>query len=161
MDSTDELTAYHESGHALVAVLLGAQVRALTITPDRDEGPDRSGETQVEWPRGTYSEKELAKNNVLISLAGPVAEMIYRGEPFHPATIPEWAGDWKDAWRIAASLVPDERKRLAYLEQVTRDLYETLSRDQHWAALAALVDNLQAHEWMETAEVEAIVAAWI
>ena len=160
-DSTEEFTAYHESGHALVAVLVGARVRALTITPDRDDGPSRSGETQVQWPEGVYSESELARNNILISLAGPVAEMIFRSEPFHPATIPEWAADWRDAWRIAAGLVPDEKKRLAYLEQTTRDLHKILSRDQHWAALGALVDNVQAHQWLEAEEVEEIVSAWI
>ncbi len=161
IDSSEEFTAYHESGHALVAVLVGARVRALTITPDRDDGPNRTGETQIQWPVGIYSEKEIAKNNVLISLAGPVAEMIYRSEPFHPATIPEWAADWREAWRIAETLVADEKKRLAYLEQVTRELHEILSRDQHWAALSALVDNLQAHEWMEAEVVEEIVSAWI
>ncbi|MFK7770131.1 MAG: M50 family metallopeptidase [Mariniblastus sp.] len=160
-DSLEDLTAYHESGHALVAILVGARVKALTISPDYDDGPNRFGEAQVEWPAGTYSKKEFAKNNIFVCLAGPVAEMIFRSEPFHPATVPEWSSDWNEAWEIAESLVPDKSKRMAFLEQTTRDLHEILSREQHWAALAALVDNLQAHEWLEWEEIEDIVSAWI
>jgi ATP-dependent Zn protease len=32
-----ELTAYHEVGHALMALLLGGKVRLATIKPDNDD----------------------------------------------------------------------------------------------------------------------------
>ena len=35
-----EISAYHEAGHAFVAVYVGARVRSVTIAPDRDDGPD-------------------------------------------------------------------------------------------------------------------------
>jgi len=34
-----ELIAYHEAGHALMAVLLGGKVQQVTIEPENDEGP--------------------------------------------------------------------------------------------------------------------------
>ena len=98
---------------------------------------------------------------VLVALAGPVAEMIHRGEPFHPGIIPEWAADWQEAWRVAAPLYPDQRQRLAYLERATTQLYRLLYRDDHWAALAAIVDHLVAHEWLEGEDVHEIVSHWM
>ena len=58
-------------------------------------------------------------------------------------------------------MVPAERKRLAYLEQTTGQLYRLLDRDDHWAALAAIVDNLLAHETLEGEEVEDIMRQWL
>ena len=95
------------------------------------------------------------------ALAGPVAEMIHSGEPYHPGFVAEWAADWKLAWEAATSLISSERKRLAYLEQTTARLYRLLEREDHWAALAAIVDNLLAHETLEAEEVEDIVGQWL
>jgi len=58
-------------------------------------------------------------------------------------------------------LVPAERKRLAHLEQATAQLYRLLDRDDHWAALGAIVDNLLAHETLEGEEVEDIMRQWL
>jgi len=62
-----ELIAYHEAGHALIAILLGAQVKQVTIDPDNDDGPERQGDTQIRWRRSS-SEKEFAQNVVQVSL---------------------------------------------------------------------------------------------
>ena len=42
-----ELTAYHEAGHAFVAISVGVNVRSVTIRPDDDDGPERFGDTQA------------------------------------------------------------------------------------------------------------------
>jgi len=156
-----ELSAYHEAGHAFMAIYVGARVRSLTTDPDRDDGPDRYADTQVEWPLDQFSQRELQEKAVMVALAGPVAEMIHTGEPYHPGFVAEWASDWKVAWQAAALLIPDERPRLKYLEQTTVRLYRLLDREDHWAALAAIVDNLLAHETLEGEQVEDIVAAWL
>ena len=111
-----EIIAYHEAGHALMAVLLGGKVQQVTIDPDDDDGPARQGDTQVVWRRSGVNDKEFAKMAVQVSLAGPVAEMIYSGDPFHPGLVAEWAADWQEAWKVAEPLYPDERQRLEYLE---------------------------------------------
>jgi ATP-dependent Zn protease len=156
-----ELIAYHEAGHALIAVLLGGEVRLVTIEPDNDDGPDRQGDTQVLWRRSGVSEKEFAKKVVQVSLAGPVAEMIYSGDPYHPGLVVEWSADWRDAWEAAVLLHPGEQQRLQYLEQVSIRLYHRLKQDDMWAALASLADNLLAHETLEREQVEEIVGQWI
>jgi len=156
-----EISAYHEAGHAFMAIYVGARVRSVTIEPDWDDGPKRYADIQVEWPLGQFTEQELHQNSVLVALAGPVAEMIHSGEPYHPGFVAEWAADWKLAWEAAALLLPHERKRLAYLEQITARLYQLLNQERHWAALAAIVDNLLAHETLEGDEVEGIVRQWL
>ena len=156
-----ELIAYHESGHALMAVLLGGKVQQVTIEPDDDDGPARQGDTQVVWRRSGVSDKEFAKMAVQVSLAGPVAEMIYSGDPYHPGLVAEWAADWQDAWKVAGPLYPDERQRLEYLEQVSIQLYHRLKADDLWAALAAVADNLLAHETLDSEQAAEIVGEWL
>lgn len=155
-----ELTAYHEAGHALVAVYVGARVRSITLEPDWDDGPERYGDTQIEWRRGQLSERAFRERAVLVALAGPVAEMIHRGEPLHPGQVAEWADDWRQAWEAASLLVPDVQKRLAYLEQATREIYRLLDNEMAWATLAVIVDHLLAHETLEGEMVEEILADW-
>lgn len=156
-----ELTAYHEAGHALMAHLLGGKVKQVTIEPDHDDGPDRHGDTQVLWRRSKLSEKELAQKTVQVCLAGPVAEMIYSGDPFHPGLVPEWAADWQCAWESALPLHRGERQRLEYLEQISIQLYHRLKADDLWSVLASLADHLLAHETLDSEQVEEILEEWL
>ncbi|MGC3969724.1 MAG: hypothetical protein QM775_21050 [Pirellulales bacterium] len=156
-----DLLAFHEVGHALVAHLLGGEVQCVTIKPDRDDGPRREGDTQVLWRRSRMTEKEFARTSVQVSLAGPVAEMIYSGEPYHPGLVAEWAADWSEAWQAAALLHSDEKRRLRYLEDTSIELYHRLKSDDYWSALAALADHLLAHETLEAEQVEEIVGEWL
>jgi ATP-dependent Zn protease len=157
----EEISAYHESGHALVAISVGARVRSVTIEPEWDDGPRRHADIQVEWPNARRADRKQSEKLVLVALAGPVAEMLHTGDPYHPGLIAEWADDWRLAWEAAAGPYPDERARLAYLERTTADLHRWLSRDDRWAALAAIVDELVAHETLEGDEVHEIVRQWL
>ena len=156
-----ELVAYHEAGHALAAHLLGGEVRSVTIEPDRDDGPRRDGDTQVVWRRSRMSEKDWARTTVQVCLAGPVAEMLYSGDPYHPGLVAEWAADWQEAWQAAAPLHVDERRRMQYLEDESIRLYHRRKEEPAWSALAAIADNLLAHETLEAEQVEEIVAEWL
>jgi hypothetical protein len=156
-----ELIANHEAGHALMALVLGAEVRLVTIEPDNDDGPERQGDTQVVWRRASFHEKEYATRAVKVCLAGPVAEMIYSGDPYHPGLIAEWSADWREAWAAAESLHPGERARLRYLEEVSIQLYHRLKHDDVWAAIASLADHLLAHETLEGEQVVDIVGQWL
>lgn len=156
-----EIIAYHEAGHALMAHLLGGEIEHVTIDPDNDDGPSRQGDTRVRWRRSRISDKEFAQITVQVSLAGPVAEMIYSGDPYHPGLVAEWAADWHEAWEAAVLLHRDERARLKYLEDVSIRLYHRLKGDDLWPALASLADHLLAHEMLEGEQVEEIVAEWL
>jgi ATP-dependent Zn protease len=152
-----EETAYHECGHAWVAAYLGGSVRSLTIEPDRDDGPQRFGDTQIVWRRDQMTAKEYHNKLVLVALAGPVAEMIYRGQPLHPGFVAEWAHDWQHAWEAAAPILPNQRQRLAFLEEAARQLHQLLSHEEHWTAIAMLADNLLAHETLEAEEIREVL----
>lgn len=156
-----EIVAYHEAGHVLMALLLGGKVKHVTIEPDDDDGPAREGDTQVLWRRAGISETEFAKKVVQVSLAGPVAEMIYSGDPYHPGLVAEWAADWREAWEAAMALHPGERQRLEYLEQISIQLYHRMKGDELWPALAALADNLLAHETLDQEQIEEIADEWL
>jgi ATP-dependent Zn protease len=152
-----ELIAYHEAGHALMAHLLGGQIQLVTIAPDDDDGPRRSGDAQIVWRRSRMSDREFAAKSVQVHLAGPVAEMIYSGEPYHPAFIAEWSADWEGALAAAEVLFPDEQKRMTYVELAVAVLHRQLQGDDLWPALAALADNLLAHETLDREQVEEVL----
>lgn len=160
MRVSDEI-AYHEAGHAFMAVYVGARVRSITIEPDWDDGPRRSGDAQIEWRRSQLSPRAMSEKSVLVALAGPVAEMIHRCEPYHPGFVAEWAADWHMAWDAITPWIADERRRLEYLEQATVGLYQLLHQDSSWDAIAALVDELTAHETLDGDDVEEIVRRWL
>ncbi|QDV55611.1 hypothetical protein [Rosistilla oblonga] len=156
-----EISAYHEAGHAMMAMIAGARILSVTIEPDWDDGPQRHADIQIQWPTERFDSRELSEKLAMVALAGPAAEMIHTGDPYHPGLIAEWKSDWELAWEAAAPRFPDPRKRLAYLEQITARAYRILAQDDFWAALATIVDNLLAHETLEGEEVEEIVQQWI
>lgn len=165
MDDELEPTAYHEAGHAFVAAYAGGRVLSVTIAPDWDDGPERFGDTQVAWSRSQFTEKQLAEKLVLVALAGPVAEMVYRGDPLeglrHPALVAEWSHDWRQAWDEGAAAVPDERRRTRWLEGQVVGLHGLLSDDTHWEAIAGVADHLLAHETLEAEEFAEVVSTWL
>ncbi len=144
-----------------MATCLGARVLSVTIDPDNDDGPERFGDTQIEWDRHRFDRREFYEKLVLVALAGPVAEAIHRQEEFHPGFVAEWADDWQQAWKAAAELVSEQKPRLRYIEKMTAQLYHELNQDHAWAALAAIVDHLLAHERLEGEEIDDIVATWL
>ncbi len=160
-DDDPELTAYHEAGHVLMAVHVGARVESVSIAPDWDDGPKRHGDTAIAWPGGRMTEREFAEKSVCVALAGPVAEMIYRQEPLHPGFVAEWAADWQDAWQAASPLIVDERRRLDFLEKTTIEVQQLFDQDEYWAALAAIADELLAHERLDGDLIDDVVGIWL
>jgi hypothetical protein len=140
-----------------LAHLLGARVLGVTIEPDRDDGPARYGDASILWPARRWSTRDLNLRCVRVALAGPVAEMIHRGEPLHPGFVPEWSQDWRVAWEYAGQLVADERARTRFLEDTTRQLHAMLRQDEHWHRLACIVDHLLAHETLDEEQLAEIL----
>jgi len=156
-----ELTAYHEAGHALIAHYLGGRVQRVSIETEWDEDLRHEGDTEVLWPAGRMTGSEFREAGVLVALAGPVAEMLYSGEPYHPALVAEWANDWDEATRLASEFIPTDELRMKYLETQTRRLWKLLDDEPLWSALAALSDELLAHETLDGEQVTETLSVWL
>ncbi|MFT5303049.1 MAG: ATP-dependent Zn protease [Mariniblastus sp.] len=159
MEEIETLTAYHESGHAVISVLMGGQVDEVSISPPDDDGPNRYGHTITRWPAMTR--EKLIAAEICVSLAGPVAEMLYVDEIRLISDVPEWAADWFRASQIAV----DELATLGLAERLLVDCQNRIERlfDQQnaWAAVGAVADELLAHETLEREQVDDVVSFWL
>lgn len=154
----DEETVYHEAGHAYMAHRCGARVELITVEPLGLDGPDRYGSTTIVWPTPDPLQAPWLRRMIQVALAGPVAEMIYRQEPWHPALVPEWAEDWATAWQLAERVAPQPQRRLQLLERLSSELHAILFLDEHWHGIATLADHLSAHETLEADQLTHIFA---
>ena len=100
------------------------------------------------------------QTEILAILAGPVAEMVYRDEPRHPAVFGPWKYDWDQAWQAAALIWADEKQRTRGLENLILELRQKIRMDPVWAAIAALADELVAHESLDEERVEEVLSFW-
>ena len=118
----DPATAYHEAGHAVVALALGRPVHKVSILPSRD----KLG--WCEYKKGVFRPSEdWLEREVLIALAGMAAEARHTGTYAR-----EEAG--RDL-KFARSLL--ERRLLAKVEAMLGD-------DETWAAVEAVAAALLA-----------------
>ena len=157
----ETLTAYHESGHAVIAYALGGTVQGMQLGGEADEWlPARFGDCRIQWGRVDPDLDWQRKREILTILAGPVVEMVYRDEPFHPAFFAPWKHDWEQAWRTATPMWTDEKQRMAALETIIVELRRQVQMERVWAAIAALADELLAHEVLEEESVEDILGFW-
>lgn len=157
----DSLTAYHEAGHAVIGFVLGGQIESVGLYAEADDWlPERFGDCLVNWGRVDANANWQIQRELLTILAGPVAEMIYRGEKLHPATFPPWQHDWQWAWERSAMLIRDPKRRTEFLEAVIGWLHHHMVDDQCWAAIAAVSDELLAHEYLEAEQLADTLEFW-
>ena len=154
-----EVTAYHEAGHAVMAVVLGAKVIHASIEPPDDDGLARTGESIVQWPAGNAQAIEAAEMKV--SLAGPVVERIYTGDVREICEIPEFAADWSRATQSSQSLTSSITQCAQLLRQTEASIRDFFDDDNHWAAIGATADELLAHETIEHITLVNVVSFWI
>ena len=161
-DDEETLTAYHEAGHAVIGYALGAEIERIQLGGEADDHlPNRYGDCLVNWGRVNPDCSIQQQNELMTMLAGPVAEMIYRGEAFHPAHFGPWKGDWEQAWEHCRSSVVDPERRTRLLEELVRELYMRMSSDRCWAAIAAVADELLAHEYLEMDDLVDTLRFWV
>ncbi|MCA9149439.1 MAG: M50 family metallopeptidase [Planctomycetales bacterium] len=68
------VTAYHEAGHAVMALILGRQIHKITIAPGQlQTGGVRLGACQIQKRRGKGA-RDAMEDEILFLLAGMVAE---------------------------------------------------------------------------------------
>ncbi|MDA8743984.1 cell division protein FtsH [Rubripirellula amarantea] len=158
----ETLTAYHESGHAVVGYALGGKIDSMQLWGEADDYlPERFGDCRVAWGRVDPNTDWQRQREIMTILAGPVAEMIYRGEKLHPATYGPWQHDWDTAMSIASDVVRHPVKCTRLLEMVILELHQHLQKEPCWPAIAQLADELEAHEMLEAEQVADVLEFWL
>jgi ATP-dependent Zn protease len=129
----DEATAYHEAGHAVVALALGRPVAFVSTRPGRDLlGVCEFGKA-VFRPSEDWLEREI-----LIALGGVAAEARHTGE---------YAWDAADRDRgyaedLARQRAGDGRPAERLLRRLLAKAEHILSQDDNWHAVELLAAEL-------------------
>lgn len=161
-DDDETITAYHEAGHAVVAYALGARIESVGLWGEADEFlPERFGEIRVNWGRVLPAADWQLQRELLSVLAGPIAEMIYRGERIEPARYAPWQADWEHAVRCVSALSRDRNRQLELLRIACVELERRLRDDDCWAAIASVADELLAHEQLEEEQIADLLEFWL
>lgn len=136
--SNDEiLTAYHEAGHAVVALVLGRPVLRVSILANAT----RLGQCELQKGRFKPS-KDSLETEVLILLGGLAAEARLSGQYAHNGA----ARDLRQARMLTASRAGSERQA-ERLERRMLDKTEHLLHDEaHWAAVQRIAAELLQHQ---------------
>jgi ATP-dependent Zn protease len=158
MSENCEITAWHEAGHAMMAILQGGHLERVTLEPPFDDGPARYGDTVTRW--SGMSEAELTLAEIQVSLAGPVVEMIYTGDRVSIASVPEWQADWHRATLNATAGSRDAAAADRLLRESVRAIFDLFEDSNQWAAVSAIADDLLAFETLEHEQVADTIAFW-
>jgi hypothetical protein len=153
-----EFTAYHEAGHAVVAIHLGLARQNITIKPDKDylgcvTGPNPRFGYDVSSKRQRNS---IFRDEIISLYAGAEAEKIMN--PNFDATMS--ADDDNQAFDLlrnypvrGCSFVGDD-VYLAYLEKLRREARRVVR--QLWPAIEIIAQELQRRGELNSEEVIAL-----
>jgi ATP-dependent Zn protease len=128
----DEVTAYHEAGHAVLALLLGRPVERVSVLPDREHAGHCAFGKSVFRPSEDWLEREM-----LIALGGIAAEARHTGDY-------AWGGAARDQRYVHELAVQRAGERRA--ERLQRRLLakaeHLLANEGHWRAVELIAAEL-------------------
>lgn len=130
----DPETAYHEAGHAVVALALGRPVHRVSVLPNRD----RLG--QCEFGKGRFRPSEdWVEREVMISLGGLAAEARHTGNY-------GWEEAERDLRYVRRLLSETSERAAARLEKrLLAKVEHLLADDDHWRAVELIAAELRTH----------------
>lgn len=160
LDEEETLTAYHEAGHAVIGFALGGVVESVQLGGEHDVlGVRQYGDCRIAWHSIGKNLDEHLQREILTTLAGPAAELVYSGISLEFQNLAPWKQDLDFAWSIL-SQIPSVERKVETLSQLLHQLQLIIRSDRCWPAVAALADALLAHEFLEEEEVEEIIRFW-
>ena len=129
----DEATAYHEAGHAVMALTLGRPVACVSVRPGREHLGTCAFGKAVFRPSEDWLEREI-----LIAVAGLAAEARRTGRY-------AWEGAARD-YAYAEGLARQRAGGTRHAERLLRRLLakaeHLLNRDENWRAIERLAAEL-------------------
>jgi ATP-dependent Zn protease len=128
-----EITAYHEAGHAVAAMVLGRPVAWVSIRPDRIFLGQCAFGKGVIRPSEDWVEREA-----IIALAGPAAEAGFTGEMNWPAA----ARDHDYAFSLARGRGGDDKRADRLVKRWLAKADHLLGRGQTWDAVERIAAEL-------------------
>lgn len=131
----DIVTAYHEAGHAVIALALGRTIHNVTVRPNRD----RLGE--VRFAKGAAKPtNDWAEREILIALGGLAAEARHTGTYEMEAA----AQDLRFVRRLVAER-KSERQVERYEQRMLDKVEYMLADDGNWKAVELIAAELLKH----------------
>lgn len=128
-------TAYHEAGHAVMALLLGRPIQKVTIAPARTQvGGLRLGVCELQKSR-TKATRDWLEDEVMILLAGMVGESLWTGVTCRDGA----AQDLMAVRRLLSRDRANNERQLERLESRMLDKTEHLLSDDEAAQAIAWV----------------------
>jgi ATP-dependent Zn protease len=134
-------TAFHEAGHAVMAVLLGRTVEKLTISPAEFQGGRRLGMCKMQKGRAKPSKDEL-EDEVLILLAGMVAESHLTGRYCEQGA----GSDFRMVERLLANRAKNEKHFERLMKRALDKTEHILSDDAATLAIKLIANDVLQRE---------------
>ena len=139
-----EATAYHEAGHAVVAVEMGRPIRRVTIVADRRRKMLGRCE-QAHWPRWFPPEswrdartRNFIEGQVLIDFAGGIAEARFKGSKRRLGA----HGDRSHALTLLGWLSASQKECAAYAAWLYARAENLLAQGYVWRMVEAVAAEL-------------------
>lgn len=130
-------TAYHEAGHAVMALIHDRPVQRVSVRPD----DIRLGHCEVKKGVLRPSDDRL-EADMLILLAGPAAEAVVAGAY-------NWTGasmDLQGVYRLAMMRGGAEKQAERLARRMLSRAEHLLSQEAHWRAVELIADELLTNE---------------
>lgn len=131
------LTAYHEAGHAVIAIYVGRSVNKVSIIP----GGKRLGVCKMSKGRKKASQ-DVLESELLILLAGMAAE----GRKAGRYNMQGAAQDLRQAEQLAISRAGNPRKAEKILKRALDKVHHLFDQAATWAATKSIVEALLEKE---------------
>ena len=128
----DEITAYHEAGHAVAALALGRPVQRVSVLPDA------KFLGRCEFGKGVFRPSEdWLEREILIALGGIVAEAMHTGDY-------AWDGAARDLLTVRRLLVQrfGEKRADRFERRLLSKTEHLLGDEGHWAAVELIAADL-------------------
>lgn len=130
-------TAYHEAGHAVLALLMGRPVQKVSIIPSQN----RLGAVTIQKGRVKKSTDRL-ESEMLILLAGMAAEARVTGQ----YNLQGAGQDLAHVEKLALSRSPNSKQATKLIHKTLDKTNHLISQKTNWTAIKAIAKELLEHE---------------